>query len=171
MIFLKLIQKFIKLLNSDADPGQMAGGFVLGSIIGLTPFFSLHNLGIWILIFLLKVNVGAAFLGLALFSIIGLFLDPFADAVGYYVLADIPALHPFWTSLYNMPVVPLFRFNNTIVMGSFIIALILSLPLLIGMKKFVVVYREKLKTRFEKFKIFQILKASKLYQWYNKIRQ
>ena len=68
MLILKLVRKFIKLLNSDASPQQMGAGFAFGAIIGLTPFFGLHNLFIWILIFVLKVNVSAAFLGVAVFT-------------------------------------------------------------------------------------------------------
>lgn len=171
MIALKLIKKFIKLLNSDASPTQIAFGFALGSIIGLTPFMSLHNLVIWILIFLLKVNVSGAFLGVAAFSIVGLATDPFADKVGYMVLAQMDSLQGLWTALYNMPIIPFTRFNNTIVMGSFVIALILFIPVVIFMKYFIVFYRTHLQQKLEKVKVFKLLKASKLYQWYDKLKK
>lgn len=170
MLVLKLIRKFIKLLNSDASPTQMAFGFGLGSIIGFTPFGSLHNIIIWILIFLLKVNISAALLGVAVFSLVGLFLDPFADIIGYWVLTQLEFLHPMWTAMYNMPIVPFTRFNNTVVMGSIIISLILFIPVALGMKKFIIVYRSHLRQRLEKIKFFQVFKASKLFQWYVKFR-
>lgn len=168
MIILKLIKKFVKLLNSDASPNQMASGFALGSIIGLTPFFSLHNVVVWMLIFLLKVNVASAFLSIAVFSLVGLVLDPIADIIGYRILAQTEALHGVWTALYNMPIVPFTRFNNTIVMGSVVIALLLFIPVVFSMKYFVIFYRKNLQERLGKLKIFHMLKASKLYQLYVK---
>ncbi|MFH1379404.1 MAG: TIGR03546 family protein [bacterium] len=168
MLIIKLIKKFVKLLNSDASPNQMASGFALGSIIGLTPFFSLHNIGIWILVFLLKVNVASAFLGVAVFSLAGFFLDPLADKIGYMVLSQSQALHGLWTAMYNMPIIPFTRFNNTLVMGSFIISIVLFVPIVLCMKYFVVYYRKHLQARLQKLRVFQLLKTSKLYQWYVK---
>lgn len=170
MIFLKLIKKFVKLLNSDASPNQMAAGFAFGSIIGLTPFFSLHNIAVWVLIFLLRVNVSSAFLGVAVWSLIGFAADPLSDRVGYLVLAQTEALYPLWTALYNMPIVPYTHFYNTIVMGGLVIALVLFIPQMLIMKRFIIVYRSRLQERLGKIKVFQILKASKFYQWYDRLR-
>jgi hypothetical protein len=62
------------------------------------------------------------------------------------------------------------RFNNTVVMGSFAGGLVLAFPVFWGMKKLVVVYREKLEVRVKKWKIVQAIKGSKLVQLYEKIR-
>ena len=57
MFLLKLLGKLIKALTSNESPGQIAGGFILGMIIGLTPFWSLHNLVVVLLIILIRVNI------------------------------------------------------------------------------------------------------------------
>ena len=67
-LLLKYIAKLLKALASEASPVQLAGGFVLGMIIGLTPVFSLHNAFILILLIILKVNIGMALLAFILFS-------------------------------------------------------------------------------------------------------
>ena len=41
---LKTFAKFLKILNSDAAPGQISLGFAFAMIAGLTPLMSLHNL-------------------------------------------------------------------------------------------------------------------------------
>ena len=43
MLLLKLIQSLIKALHSEGTPGQLAAGLALGSILGLTPLWNLHN--------------------------------------------------------------------------------------------------------------------------------
>ena len=57
MIFLKLIGKFISVLRSAASPNQIAWGFALGMIPGLTPINALHNLAVLILIIVLVSGI------------------------------------------------------------------------------------------------------------------
>jgi uncharacterized protein (TIGR03546 family) len=116
------------------------------------------------------VNISAALVALTVFSLFAFLLDPAFHWVGYQILTNIDALKAFWTTLYNAPVAPLTRFNNTVVMGSFISALILFLPVYIGMKKFVVAYRAHVGSKVEKWKVYQWVKRSTLVQWYEKLR-
>lgn len=168
MIWLKLIRKFIKVLNSNASPTQIAMGIAFGSLIGFLPFFSLLSLCVFFLILMLNVNISAAFLSIALFSIVSFPLDPIAHKIGYQLLAKTDALIPLWTSLYNMPLVPFTRFNNSIVLGSLVIGIVLFIPVFIIFKRFVIKYRTSWQGRLDKIKIFKMLGISKLYSWYQK---
>lgn len=80
------------------------------------------------------------------------------------------ALHGLWTWLYNVPIAPLTRFYNTVVMGSFVSGLILFLPVFYGMKRFVIAYRATIGARIERTRIYQVLKKNALVTWYTKIR-
>jgi uncharacterized protein (TIGR03546 family) len=82
------------------------------------------------------------------------------------LLAKIPALKPLWTSLYNMPVVPYTRFNNTIVLGSFAIGFLLLVPNYLLGKKLLVSYRTNWRPHVQRFKIVQMFKASGIFRWY-----
>jgi len=62
------------------------------------------------------------------------------------------------------------RFNNTVVMGSFLFAIICFVPVYVGMKRTVVAYRTHIHSRLEKWKIYQILDKSKLVNYYRRIR-
>jgi uncharacterized protein (TIGR03546 family) len=164
------VRDFIKILREGQTPAQVAGGFALGSILGLSPMLTLQGGVIWLVIFVLNVNLSASLVALTVFSLVAFLLDPLFHWFGYQVLVNIDALKSLWTSLYNAPIAPLTRFNNTVVMGSFLCALLLFIPIYFGMKRFVVVYRESVGARVEKMKIYQVIKKSALVQWYERLR-
>src|SRR3954452_7247124 len=121
---LKLIQSLVGALHSEGRPGQLAAGIVLGSFLGLTPLLNLHNAVIFAALVLLNVSFAGGMLGWALFVpggflleplfVRGAFvLEPLLDSIGHSLLCT-PGLRPLWTSLYNMPIVPLSNFNNTV---------------------------------------------------------
>lgn len=166
MLVLKLIQSLFKTLHSEGTPGQVAAGLALGSILGLTPLVNLHNAVVFALILLLNVSFPAAMLGWALAVPIGFLLDPLFDHVGHVLLLHTPALTPLWTSLYNTPVIPLTNFNNTVVLGSVVIAVLLWTPLFFAARWGVDRYRETIGRRLIESKWYRLLTASKLYNVY-----
>ena len=170
MFWFTLVRDFIKILREGQTPAQVAGGFALGSILGLSPMLTLQGAVVWLIIFVLNVNLSAALLALSVFSLFAFLLDPAFHWVGYQVLVNIESLQGLWTSLYNAPVAPLTRFNNTVVMGSFVSALVLFVPVYFGMKRFVLAYRASVGQKIAKWKVYQVFKQSSLVQWYEKLR-
>jgi uncharacterized protein (TIGR03546 family) len=165
MITIKLILKLINILNKDATPQQIAGGMALGSIAGITPTASLHNLLVLVLVLMLRVNISSAILSWGLFSVVAYGLDPLANKVGYALLTA-PSLQGLWTALYNTPVVPWTKFNNTLTLGSLVVALVLFWPLYFALAWAIAKYREHFLTWVNKLKLVQTLKASKLFMLY-----
>jgi uncharacterized protein (TIGR03546 family) len=170
MFYLKVLRDFVNILRAGQTPAQVAGGFALGSILGLSPMLTLQGALVWLILLVLDVNFSAAGVAMTIFSLLAFLLDPLFHLIGYQILVNVEPLKGIWTWLYNAPVAPLTRFNNTVVMGSFVVALVLSLPVYAGMKHFVVAYRTHIHSRLEKWKIYQVLDRSKLLQWYRKIR-
>ncbi|MBN1349800.1 TIGR03546 family protein [candidate division KSB1 bacterium] len=170
MFILQLVSKFIKILNSDASPNQVAWGFALGTILGFTPLMAFHNLIVVVLLIILRVNIASAMLSFALVKLFAWALDPLFHRVGFFVLTDIAALQSFWTSLYNAPIAPFTRFNNTIVMGSLLISLVLLVPNYIWFKWFIRRYRESWNEKVKKWKITKVLLGNKLVQFYFKLK-
>lgn len=170
MLVLKLLQSLVKALHSEGTPGQVAAGLALGSILGLTPLVSLHNLLVAALILVLNVSVPGAMLGWAIAIPLGFALDPAFDAIGRRLLLDTPALTPLWTALANVPVVPLTNFNNSVVLGSLISALVLFTPVYLGARWGVRRYRETLGERVKQSGLYRALTVSKLYGIYRLFR-
>lgn len=170
MILLKLLGKFIKVLRSAASPRQIAWGFALGSVMGLTPLRSAHNLVVLLLIIILNVNISAVLLALIFYSLIAWLFDPLFHTIGYQVLVNIPALQPLWTALYNAPLAPFTRFNNTVVMGSLLFSLVLFIPNYLFFKWFVRRYRESWNEKIKKWKISRAMMSSKVVKLYLSIK-
>ena len=170
MFGIELLAKMIKILRGAASPPQIAAGFVLGMIIGLTPFWSLHNLLIIILIILVNVNISTVLFSFLVFSLFAYMFDPFFHSLGYFVLVDISVLHGLWPALYNVPIIALSNFNNTVVMGSMVVSLILIIPVYFAVKAGVIEYREHIEAKIQKWKIVNAIKGSKIYSWYQRIK-
>jgi len=170
MFWLHILKNFLQILRSGQTPRQIAAGFALGSILGLMPFFSLQSVALWLLVLVLDVNLSATILGLTLFALVAYIFDPLFHTLGYFLLVDVSGLRQMWTSLYNAPIAPLTRFNNTVVLGSFVAALLLFVPIYIAMRRFVLAYRAHLHTRVEQLKIYRIISKSSIVRWYNRIK-
>ena len=158
MFFLKLLKQVIVIFQTDISPNQVAWGFALGAILGLVPNMFM-KLVLFIVIMMFRVNVSAAFLAWAVYEILSFALDPLFDSLGYYIL-NINSLNGFYTYLYNLPVVPFTKFNNTVVMGSLVTGIILIIPNMIIAKKLLVYYRTHLREKVSKWKIVKILSAA-----------
>jgi uncharacterized protein (TIGR03546 family) len=162
---IKMIQSLVGALHSEGTPGQLAAGIALGSILGLTPLVNVHNALVFAAIMLLNVSFAGGMLGWALFVPIGFLLDPLFDWIGHSLLLA-PALRGVWTSLYNMPVVPLTNFNNTVVLGSLVFALLFFVPLFLATRWSVARYRATVGERVRQSKFYKAVMASKLYNVY-----
>jgi uncharacterized protein (TIGR03546 family) len=158
-----LVFKALKILNSDISPNQLAAGFVLGMVLGLTPLFNLHNLLVVFLICIFRVNIAAVLLSFAVFSLFAYIFDPLFSSTGLSLLQN-NSLLAIWQSLYASDLAKLAKFNNTLVLGSVFYAVIISLPLFFISKILIIKYRERVLAWVAKSRIMQALKASKWYQ-------
>jgi uncharacterized protein (TIGR03546 family) len=153
------------MLNSETGTNQIAAGVAAGFILGMTPFLSLQSLLVFICFFLFRIQIGAAFISAFFFSFVAYLLDPAFHAVGSSVL-EIESLQGLYTALYNMPIVPMTRFNNSVVMGSGLIALLLSPLIFLGARQLIAKYRIHVVARFKETKLFKAAQATAFYKWY-----
>lgn len=167
-LILKYVAKLLKALSSEASPNQLAGGFILGMIIGLTPVLSVHNLLILVLIIILKVNIGMAILAFLIFSGIAYLADPLFHSFGIWILEN-DGLQDTWTSMYNNELWAITKFYNTVVIGSFISALVLCIPMFPLTKVGVLQYRKHIHEKVMKTKFAKALKGTKLYSVYQTV--
>jgi uncharacterized protein (TIGR03546 family) len=169
-LLLKQIFSFFQLLNSETGTNQLAAGLACGLILGFSPFLSIQTLVILFLVFFFRIQMGAAFLSAFFFKFVAYIFDPVADQLGRAVL-ETESLRPLFTEMYNMPLVPMTRFNNSIVMGSMIVGLILVIPAFFVFRALILKYRATFVVRFKGTKIWKSFAATKIYAWYSKYQE
>jgi len=170
MFVIEILAKIFKILRSGESPNKIAAGFTLGMIIGLTPIWSVHNMILILLIIIFNVNLASSLFALAIFSGLAYLFDPLFHNLGYYLLVDVSALNGLWANLNGIPIAALSRYNNTVVIGSLVSAIIFSLPLFPSTKYFVLYYRKQIDPKLQKLKIIQVIKGSKFYSIYEKYK-
>ena len=162
------IAKILKVLNSETASGQISLALCFALIAGLTPLYSLHNLVVLLLVLFLRVNLSTFIVGWIFFSGLAYILDPIFHRLGL-VLLTAPSLEALWTSLYNMLIFRLSKFNNSIVMGSVLFSLIFFLPVYFLSNILINKYRDHILAWVRKTRLVQLLKGSKLYQAYEAV--
>lgn len=167
---ISMLANLLKALNSESGPGQIALAFSLALITGLTPLLSFHNLLILFLACIIRINFGAFILGTLFFSGLAYLLDPIFMSVGESLLLN-ESLQTFWTGLYQSNFWRITEFNNTLVLGSLVVALVLFLPVLLLSRWLVTTYRERVMTWVNTLKITKILKASSFYKIYQTLAE
>lgn len=164
-LILKQIFGLLKLLNSETGHNQIAAGIAAGFILGMSPMLSLQALLVFVCLFVFRIQMGAAFLAAFFFKFIAWIFDPLFDQLGRAVLgAD--SLTSLWTHLYNMPLVPLTRFNNSVVMGEGLFAVLVSPLIYLVSRMLILKYRATVVARVKQTKFWKALQATSLYQWY-----
>ncbi len=166
-LILKQFFAFFKLLNSDTGTNQLASGLALGLILGFAPAFSLQTVLVIFILLFFRVQIGAAFISAFFFKFVAYLIDPVSHSLGQIVL-ESEALRPLFVQMYNMPIIPFTRFNNTITMGSAVISIILAIPGFFIFKSLIIKYRETVVARFKETKFFKALQATAFYKWYVK---
>lgn len=140
------------MLNSNAHPGLITHGISIGMLMGFLPK---DNLFWYILtIFFLFIRINKASFGLStfIFSFIAHHFDSIFDKIGYSILTN-NKLEPFFAKLLDIPFVSFTKFNNTIVMGSFISGVCLYIPLYFLVRGFLKLWRTTLAPSLRKSKI------------------
>lgn len=170
MIWMRLVGWILRALREGPTPGQLAAGLALGMALGLIDGWPIQNWLLLLLILILSVNITMALAGAILGSLLGLLLDPLADLLGGWLLQDISALHWLWTALYNIPPWALTRFNNTVVLGSTVLALVLMPIVFVAGAWAVRSYRERVLTRLKGMRWVQAIMGSRFYGWFLKVQ-
>jgi len=164
-LILKQIFALLKLINSETETDQIAWGLTLGLVLGMSPFLSLQTFFVFLLIFIFRIQMGAAFLSAFFFAFVAYVFDPLFHIIGLWFLR-LPVLQGTWTTLYNTPLIPLTKFNNTIVMGAAVVTLVSLIPCFFLFRYLLKKYRKTVVARFKNTKFWKAIEATSLYKWY-----
>lgn len=166
-LILKQIFGLLKILNSENGEKQIALGICCGLILGFAPVLSLQTILVIIIILIFKIQAGAAFGSAFFFALVAFLLDPLFDLMGGYFL-EIEALYPLYETLYNLPIIPFTKFNNSIVMGAAVVSVLMTPFVYFISRSLIVKYRKTFVARFKQTKLWKFIKATAFYKWYVK---
>ena len=169
LIVVKFLANVFSILNGEESPRQIAAGFAIGAWIGLIPIGFLPSAMLFCC-FLINVNLATLALAAGIFKVIAFAVDPVANQLGLVLLTKTDALRPLWTKLYNLPVVPYTRFNNTVVLGSLVIGLVLLIPIYLAAGAALKAYRARWRDKIKDSHFMKALKASAFYKYYEMYR-
>ena len=159
---MQFLLKLCRALNSAQTPWQVTFAITLGMVAGLTPLSGIQTAVIFFLAFLLNIHLGLFFASSAFFAGIGYLFDPMFERVGYALLTS-EGLNGLWTAWYNNGLMRLTYFNNTLTLGSTVVALVAAAPLYFLLGWSISHYREALGpvlSKYPKLGLFGILQAS-----------
>ncbi len=151
-----LLKKLFKAFNSAQTPWQMSLALSLGMAMGLTPLSGLQTIVLIFLVFIINIHLGLFFVTSTFFAGVAYLFDPLFEQLGFYILTN-EALRELFTSLYNSGIMRLTYFNNSLVMGSSVIAFTLVIPMYFVLNKLVYLYRDKIAAKLSQYKIFKTL--------------
>ena len=149
---LKFIVKFLKALNSNSHPGEIAHAVCLGMLLGFLPKNNIFWYIITVFVLFMRINKGALVLSTLGFTLLAPFFDPTFDNVGYWFLTH-PKLAPTFSQLLDIPFVSFTKFNNTIACGSLLCGLALYIPLYIIARLLIWLMRNKIVPILRKTKL------------------
>lgn len=165
---LKILAGLVKALTGQSDPRHMAAGFALGAIWGLVPKGNLMSVVFIMLFFFLQVDKGVALLSALLFTNVGFLVDAPAHSLGLALLTS-GALKGLWTFLYDIPLVPLTKFNNTVVIGNIAIGVLLYVPLYAAAKRGAIHYQDRYAPQVAKWPLIKAINSMKVIQLYRSL--
>lgn len=155
-MFLKWIANFLKAINSNASRGQVAAGISCGLLLALIPAGNLLWLLLFIIILLSKANSAMVLIITGIGKLLAPLWAPALDGLGWAILTA-PALQEAFSSIADLPIAPLTRFNNTIVMGGLAAGLALWFPVFFLGIWMVELYRRKLAPKIMESKLMKAL--------------
>lgn len=166
---LSLIAKLLKLLNSDQNPSQLAIAICFAAALGLTPLSAPHNILVIFLLLIIRANLSMFLLAWGGFTLFAYAIDPISHHLGLALLQS-DALHGLWQSLYNSNIWRFLAFNNSLILGSTLISLIISLPLFFISRSFIIKYREHVMRWVSQTRLGMWIKGGKLFGHYQSLR-
>ena len=156
MFLLRPFRLFARALTVDATPQQMALGMALGMLVGLVPKGNLLAAVLMIILCSLRINLAVGLMSAFVFSWASMLLDPITHQIGEFLLTHA-SLQSLWTLMYDASVLPWTDFNNTVVLGSFVLGLGLFGPVYLLSRPFFAVTTPRLSAWVKQFRLISLL--------------
>jgi uncharacterized protein (TIGR03546 family) len=160
MVVFKTARNLFKILNAELTPTQIAVGFCLGVFAGIVPF-GVHTYFILLVTLVFNCSFSGALLIFPLAKLVSIPLAPVSYALGQFALNMLAPIDSALNQLFHWPILALLEYQYYLNFGSYVLAVLLSVPLFFLVRTVVTRYRqswlEKLEKKLETSKSYQTL--------------
>lgn len=144
------ILKMIKFLNSDAHPAQIAGGALIGCMLGFTPMVGPHTALLLTFLLIFRVNVGTALFFWGITKPLAFALLPdLGISIGQAMLADGSNTRAWLVKASLTPVIGLVEWKKHAVVGGMVtgagLGLLLFFPIIAVISGYRAAVKEKIR--------------------------
>ncbi len=161
---LTLLARMLKVLNSQASSWQIGWAIAFGLLAGLLPF-GLLSILILLIVCLFTINLSAFIVVWGLSSALMLLFGPALERLSWQYARHDDLLQ----LLANTEALQLLHLHHTLTLGTFTLGMLLLLPVAWLSSLLVKQYRSRIMASVQKWKLIQMLKASKLVALYEKL--
>jgi uncharacterized protein (TIGR03546 family) len=154
---IKPFVKLVKALCSNTNPSEIAHAFACGMLLGFMPKDNLLWYIIFIAFYFLRIQRSVLTLSLLLGTLFAPLLDNVFNALGNFILTR-QSLFSFYQWLLNIPFMSFTKFNNTVVIGSFVFGLIAYIPFFALARFVTYLFRKYAADGFNKWKLVKVIK-------------
>lgn len=127
---LQLLEPFQYLWNAltaERSPRQIAWGMAIGMWLGMIPKGNLTAWLVGVILLATRVNLGCGMLTAMGVTAISTWVDPLTHGIGQRLL-NLEGLRSLLATWHDAPLVPWLCLNNTVVLGSTTLGLVLLYP-------------------------------------------
>jgi uncharacterized protein (TIGR03546 family) len=160
---IRLIAKLITALNANSRAGEIGAAVSSGVLLALVPTGNLLWIALFLIFYFTRLHIASMLFTILIVKSFAFLFDPLFHATGAKVLSA-PLLEPLWTRIYSMPIIPYTNFNDTVVMGSLLVGLLLWIPLFFLFTALVRMYRRKLAPKIAESKLVKAFQRIPLIQ-------
>jgi uncharacterized protein (TIGR03546 family) len=152
-------------LQLDTSDLRLSLAICLGFLLGITPWFTLHGMVLLALLLILRLNPIATLVAFGISAAVSWPFDESFHRLGLALLT-IPGWHRMWSGLYHAPLIPYTRFNNSVVMGRLLIALLLVGPLYAVVRRVLSRCRSRLIDRIQRTAAWEFWATTRIFRHY-----
>lgn len=121
--------RYLNIFRTSCTPLQITLAIVVGLLMGLSPqFLNLQNVLLSLLLLFFRVPWRHFLASYAITYLLGLVVfDRILHSLGLSIL-QVEGLQAFYGAIYKIPLIPLTRFNNSVICGALLVSAV-SFPI------------------------------------------
>ncbi len=157
MFFIKILARFIAMLDSNSKPGAVAAAVATAFLLALVPSLNLLWLVLFIISLIVRLNWGFELVFIALFKWIVPLIDPLIEPMGWAVLQS-ELVSSLVYRINEVPGLIFLDLNDSLMISGLIVGAAAWGPVFFLVRIITVIFRKKISPKIANSKIMKAIK-------------